>query len=95
MTCTGCIARQRKIVAFVCKNPLSRFCIAAKNRLAKMSGEAEHSPDPQTYQTRMMTAETASAPVQYSRSEPVEAAPYGYKADGTPRKRPGRAPAEK
>jgi hypothetical protein len=38
-----------------------------------------------TYQTRMMTAE----PV-YSRSEPVESAPYGYKADGTPRARPGR-----
>lgn len=37
---------------------------------------------PQGYQTRMLTAE----PVQYTRSEPVEAAPYGYKADGTPRK---------
>lgn len=30
------------------------------------------------YQTRMMQA------------APVDAAPYGYKADGTPRKRPGR-----
>lgn len=40
------------------------------------------------YQTRMMTAQ----PVQYTRSEPVEAAPYGYKQDGTPRQRPGRAP---
>ena len=42
----------------------------------------------QGYQTRMLSAE----PVQYTRSEPVEAAPYGYKADGTPRLRPGRAP---
>lgn len=38
-----------------------------------------------TYETRMMSAAPA-----YSRSEPVEAAPYGYKADGTPRQRPGR-----
>lgn len=38
----------------------------------------------QTYSTRMMTAESpASAAV-------VDPAPYGYKADGTPRKRPGR-----
>lgn len=42
------------------------------------------------YQTRMLSAEPVTAPVQYSRSEPVEAAPYGYKADGTPRLRPGR-----
>lgn len=42
-----------------------------------------------TYQTRMMAAD-APVPVRYTRSEPVEAAPYGYKADGTPRKRPGR-----
>lgn len=45
------------------------------------------------YQTRMMSAEpvASAATVQYSRSEPLEAAPYGYKVDGTPRKRPGRA----
>lgn len=36
-----------------------------------------------TYQTRMMTAE---AP----KSQEKEEAPYGYKADGTPRQRPGR-----
>ena len=46
------------------------------------------------YQTRMMTAEApkAAEPVQYTRTEPVEEAPYGYKTDGTPRQRPGRAP---
>lgn len=44
--------------------------------------QVEDSPVAQTYQTRMMTAQ----PV-------VEVAPYGYKQDGTPRKRPGRAPA--
>lgn len=36
------------------------------------------------YQSRMMQAAPASAPV---------AAPYGFKADGTPRLRPGRRPA--
>lgn len=36
-----------------------------------------------SYQTRMMQA---AAPT-------VESAPYGYKADGTPRKRPGRPSA--
>lgn len=48
-----------------------------------------------SYQTRMMVAEpvSAPAPVQYTRTEPVEEAPYGYKADGTPRKRPGRSPS--
>ena len=35
-----------------------------------------------TYQTRMMTAEPVAAP--------IDPAPYGYKADGTPRLRPGR-----
>lgn len=29
------------------------------------------------------------------RAAPATAAPYGYKADGTPRSRPGRKPAEK
>lgn len=42
-----------------------------------------------TYQTRMMQAEPiAPAPA------PGEDAPYGYKADGTPRKRPGRPASE-
>lgn len=36
------------------------------------------------YQTRMMQAEPVA---------PVVAAPYGYRADGQPRKRPGRAPS--
>jgi hypothetical protein len=28
-------------------------------------------------------------------ADPAQAAPYGFKADGTPRKRPGRAAAVK
>lgn len=43
-----------------------------------------------TYQTRMLTAAAPTAALA-----PVPEAPYGYKADGTPRKRPGRAPAAK
>jgi len=35
---------------------------------------------PQTYQTRMLTAGPAAVA--------ADPAPYGYKADGTPRKRP-------
>lgn len=41
------------------------------------------------YQTRMMQAE--AAPVVVAVLE--EDAPYGFKADGTPRKRPGRPAA--
>lgn len=40
-----------------------------------------------TYKTRMMTA---APPI---RAEQPDPAPYGYKADGTPRKRPGRPAA--
>lgn len=39
----------------------------------------EPEPTQPVYQTRMMQAAPAADP-----------APYGYKADGTPRKRPGR-----
>jgi hypothetical protein len=56
------------------------------------------------YLTRMMTAEPVVAnevadvadnavvddPVTETDDETTEEAPYGYKADGTPRKRPGR-----
>lgn len=79
MICKGCIARQEKLVAFFCRKGEGSMCQKAKARLAKMVGTVEPAPQ---YQTRMMTA----APVQYTRSEPVEDAPYGYKADGTPRK---------
>lgn len=48
--------------------------------LAREVGEAAPS-----YQTRMLTAATPAA----------DPAPYGYKADGTPRKRPGRPAAPK
>lgn len=40
---------------------------------------SDDAPAQQTYQTRMMQAD----------------APYGHKADGTPRKRPGRPAAAK
>lgn len=45
-----------------------------------------------TYQTRMLTAAAPAVPVI-----PVTTpeAPYGYKADGTPRKRPGRPAVQK
>lgn len=55
-------------------HPAAAKVFITKGRLAA----AELAP---TYQTRMMTAEPVAAPV---------AAPYGYKADGTPRQRPGR-----
>ncbi len=41
------------------------------------------------YSTRMMQAEVPAVVV----AQAAEAAPYGYKADGTPRKRPGRPAA--
>lgn len=41
----------------------------------------------QTYQTRDMRAVESRVKVE-------EDAPYGYKADGTPRKRPGRRKSE-
>jgi hypothetical protein len=50
------------------------------------------SPAP-VYQTRMMQAAPVQAVVAPAvLAEPAAGpAPYGYKADGTPRKRPGRA----
>lgn len=45
-----------------------------------------------TYQTRMLTA---AAPTVSVIPAATTEAPYGYKADGTPRKRPGRPAAPK
>lgn len=42
------------------------------------------------YQTRMMSATDVSQTETVSYSGSELAAPYGYKSDGTPRKRPGR-----
>ena len=42
--------------------------------------KAPQAQAPRTYDTRMLQSNT------------TEAAPYGYKADGTPRKRPAPAP---
>lgn len=36
MKCARCLARQRKIVAFLCRRGEGRLCLAAKARLAKM-----------------------------------------------------------
>lgn len=49
--------------------------------------QADSSP---TYQTRMMTA---VEPMKAEALPNPDPAPYGYKADGTPRKRPGRPAA--
>ena len=46
-------------------------------KLAKLVNAIEPAP---VYMTRMLQAEPVKS----------EAAPYGYKADGTPRQRPGR-----
>jgi hypothetical protein len=52
--------------------------------LARAVEEAVSTPQPEPYTTRMLQAEIA------------DPAPYGYKADGTPRKRPApRAKADK
>lgn len=45
-----------------------------------------------TYQTRMLTAAAPTTPVIPAGTPE---APYGYKADGTPRKRPGRPAVQK
>lgn len=61
--------------------------------------QVDEAPAANTYQTRMMQAAPVAPAIVIAEpiadavetSEP-EAAPYGYKLDGTPRKRPGRAP---
>lgn len=52
-------------------------------------GIGEEAKAASTYQTRMLASAAPVIPVA------ATPAPYGYKADGTPRKRPGRAPAVK
>ena len=49
--------------------------LAKKGMVRIVDAEA---PAPAAYETRMLQA------------APAESAPYGYKADGTPRMRPGR-----
>lgn len=71
-------------------HPAAAKVFITKGRLAA----AEVAP---TYQTRMMTASDVSA-LQHPFSPNLnptsvtttDEAPYGYKADGTPKKRPGR-----
>ena len=66
-----------------------------KDKAAKIFiklGKIQAAPDPvNTYQTRMLQSD---APQAWHGAEVVAVeAPYGYKADGTPRKRPGRPAA--
>ena len=72
--------RQRTINARVGKILIGRG-------LARAVGEDEKAPA--AYETRMLTA---APPVTVQNPNP---APYGYKADGTPRKRPGRPAVQK
>ena len=78
-----------------------------KGRLEEAKGDAV--ANPQSYMTRDLRAAPAPVVVDTSAPETsvedvaeeaaeesvesVEDAPYGYKADGTPRKRPGRPAA--
>lgn len=68
---------------------------------AKKLEQVTDAPAAPTYQTRMMTAEQVSttasrrARVEQTRDAEADPAPYGYKADGTPRKRPAPAPRKK
>ena len=39
MACQGCINRQKKLVAYLCKKPDSRLCLKAKARLERMTQE--------------------------------------------------------
>lgn len=41
MACVGCIARQRKLIQFLCKKPDSWPCQKAKARLEKMLAESK------------------------------------------------------
>lgn len=67
--------RRRKVNAKVAKLLIGRG-LAREAVDAPETAPVAASPAP--YTTRMLQADT------------TEAAPYGYKADGTPRKRPGR-----
>jgi len=60
--------------------------VLAKKGLVRYAEDKESAAP--MYETRMLQARP-SYDVKYS-SNPETAAPYGYKADGTPRLRPGR-----
>lgn len=60
-------------------------------KLGKLEEANEPAPSAPVYQTRMMQAgEPQVTHYVLPAEEKEEAAPYGYKADGTPRLRPGR-----
>lgn len=56
-------------------------------KIGKLKQATEAQP---TYQTRMMTAADSKLVESRTYEESEIVAPYGYKADGTPRARPGR-----
>lgn len=75
-------------------------------KLGKLTEAPAVQSKPQSYITRDLRADPAPVVVETRAPEPVaeevaedssgpavEDAPYGYKADGTPRKRPGRPAA--
>jgi hypothetical protein len=53
-----------------------KLAVLVEEQTADAAEKAPQAQSVRTYDTRMLTADT------------TEAAPYGYKADGTPRKRP-------
>lgn len=59
-------------------------------KLGKLEEAKESAPASPVYKTRVMRAETDTITLTEVVSVEVDAAPYGYKADGTPRLRPGR-----
>lgn len=59
-------------------------------KLGKLEEAKEPAPAAPVYQTRMMQAQAVVPASHVIEDVRDELAPYGYKADGTPRQRPGR-----
>lgn len=58
MACQGCINRQKKLVNLLCRKGLSRLCVKAQERLARMEGR---SPEDQQKDTNEPATERASS----------------------------------
>lgn len=71
--------RRRNVTSAVAKVLIGRNLARAVDEVPGDAEGAAAVPASQTYGTRMLQA------------EPADPAPYGYKADGTPRKRPAPA----
>lgn len=48
MACQGCINRQKKLVSLLCRKGLSKFCVKAQERLARMEGIPQEDPQKDT-----------------------------------------------